>query len=81
MLADIRCAGGRQVLEVRAAAGGSEASLFAAEIFEMYHKYCERRGWKFEVMSTSPSEAGSSSLPLPLPLPLSSLSLPPSVSL
>ena len=43
------------VLEVRAAAGGSEASLFAGEVFEMYQKYCYRKGWKFEVMSTSPS--------------------------
>lgn len=43
------------VLEVRAAAGGSEASLFASEIFEMYQKYCHRRGWKFEAMSVSPS--------------------------
>lgn len=59
---DLTCVWGRQVLEVRAAAGGSEASLFAAEIFEMYQKYCLRRGWKFEVMSTSPSEAGKSSL-------------------
>mmetsp|Transcript_56522 Transcript_56522/g.91494 ORF Transcript_56522/g.91494 Transcript_56522/m.91494 type:complete len:347 (+) Transcript_56522:2-1042(+) len=46
------------VLEVRAAAGGSEASLFALEMFEMYQKFCLRKGWKFEVMSTSPSEAG-----------------------
>ena len=50
----------RQVLEVRAAAGGDEASLFAAEIFEMYHKFSLRNGWKFEVMSTSASEAGLS---------------------
>ena len=46
------------VLEVRAAAGGDEASLFAAEVFEMYKKLSERKGWKFEVMSTSPSDAG-----------------------
>ena len=46
------------VLEVRAAAGGDEASLFAAEIFGMYEKLSLRKGWKFEVMSTSPSDAG-----------------------
>jgi len=46
------------VLEVRAAAGGDEASLFALEIFNMYQKFSLRRGWTFEVMSTSPSEAG-----------------------
>ena len=44
------------VLEVRAAAGGSEASLFAAEVFGMYQKFCARKGWVFNVMSISPAE-------------------------
>jgi peptide chain release factor 1 len=39
------------ILEVRAGAGGDEASLFAAELFHMYQKYAEKRRWKFEIIS------------------------------
>jgi peptide chain release factor 1 len=46
------------VLEVRAGTGGEEAALFAAEVFRMYARFAERRGWKFEVMSTSEADAG-----------------------
>lgn len=46
------------VLEVRAGAGGDEASLFAAELANMYTKYAERHGWKTAVTSTSVTEAG-----------------------
>jgi peptide chain release factor 1 len=46
------------ILEVRAGAGGDEAALFAAELFRMYGRYAERRGWKLEVLSLSPSSAG-----------------------
>ena len=38
------------ILEVRPAAGGDEAGLFAAELFAMYQKYAEGRGWKFEIL-------------------------------
>ncbi len=38
------------ILEVRPAAGGDEASLFAAELFDAYRKYAEARGWRFEVI-------------------------------
>ncbi len=38
------------IIEVRPAAGGDEAGLFAAEIFRMYTRYAERRKWKFEVI-------------------------------
>jgi peptide chain release factor 1 len=38
------------ILEVRPAAGGDEAGLFAAELFAMYQKYSEARGWKFEIL-------------------------------
>ena len=38
------------ILEVRPAAGGDEASLFAAELFAMYQKYATTQGWRFEVM-------------------------------
>ncbi len=46
------------VLEVRAGTGGDEASLFAAELFRMYCRYAERRGWRVEVLEFSESEAG-----------------------
>ena len=46
------------VLEIRAGTGGDEAALFAAELFRMYAKYAERRGWKLEVMSTSDTGVG-----------------------
>jgi peptide chain release factor 1 len=46
------------VLEVRAGTGGGEASLFAAELFRMYARYAERRGWRVEVIDLSESEVG-----------------------
>ena len=46
------------LVEIRAGAGGDEASLFAAEVFRMYARYAEFKGWKIEVTSTSDSEAG-----------------------
>jgi len=50
---------GRNVMiEVRAGAGGDEAGLFAADLFRMYSRYGESRGWRFELMSTSDNSAG-----------------------
>ena len=46
------------VLEIRAGTGGDEATLFAAEMFRLYSRYAETRGWKAEVMSSSESSAG-----------------------
>lgn len=46
------------VLEVRAGTGGSEATLFAAEIFRMYTRYAEGNHWKVEILSSSESEVG-----------------------
>ena len=46
------------VLEIRAATGGQEAALFAGDLLEMYRRYAERRGWKTDVLSASPSELG-----------------------
>ena len=46
------------ILEVRAGTGGEEAALFAAEIFRMYTRYAERRGWKVEVMDMSRADGG-----------------------
>jgi peptide chain release factor 1 len=38
------------ILEIRPAAGGDEAGLFAAELFAMYQKYADAKGWKFEIL-------------------------------
>ena len=46
------------ILEIRAGTGGDEAAIFAADIFRMYCRYAEPRGWKVEIMSASPSESG-----------------------
>jgi peptide chain release factor 1 len=46
------------VLEIRAGTGGDEATLFANEIFRMYSRFAETRGWKVEVTSASESAAG-----------------------
>ena len=46
------------ILEIRAATGGEEAALFAAELFRMYTRYAERQGWKVEVLSASASDTG-----------------------
>jgi peptide chain release factor 1 len=46
------------VVEIRAGAGGDEASLFAGDLLRMYTRYAEARGWRVEPISSSPSEAG-----------------------
>lgn len=46
------------ILEIRGGEGGEEACLFAADLFKMYAKYAENRGWKLEVMSLSEASAG-----------------------
>ncbi|HVZ07467.1 peptide chain release factor 1 [Rhodopila sp.] len=46
------------ILEIRPAAGGDEAGLFAAELFAMYQKYAESKGWKFEVLDYSDTGLG-----------------------
>ena len=46
------------ILELRAGAGGEEASLFAADLYRMYVRYAERRRWKVELLSASESDAG-----------------------
>jgi len=46
------------LLEVRAGTGGREAALWAGELFEMYRRYAERRKWRTDVLSSSPSEQG-----------------------
>jgi len=46
------------ILEIRAGTGGDEAALFAGDLFRMYSRYAESRGWKVEMLSASESEAG-----------------------
>ncbi len=46
------------IMEIRAGTGGEEAALFAGDLFRMYCKYAESRGWKTEVMDSSPSDLG-----------------------
>jgi peptide chain release factor 1 len=46
------------IVEIRAGTGGDEAALFAGDLFRMYLKYAEKRGWKSEVLSTSPIDLG-----------------------
>ena len=46
------------VLEIRAGTGGQEAGLFAADLYEMYRRYAERKRWKTDVLSSSPSDVG-----------------------
>ena len=45
--------GKNAILEIRAGTGGDEAALFAGDLFRMYSKYCETKGWTFEVSSAS----------------------------
>jgi len=46
------------ILEIRAGTGGSEAALFAGDLFRMYERYAAAHGWKVEVISSSEGEAG-----------------------
>ena len=46
------------IMEIRGAAGGDEASLFAADLFSMYSKYAERQGWSIEVLDKNMTEVG-----------------------
>lgn len=46
------------VVEIRAAAGGDEAALFAGDLFRMYSRWCEKSGYKVEVLSESPADGG-----------------------
>ena len=45
-------------VEIRAGAGGDEASIFAGDLFRMYSRYCEKQGWKIELMNSHVSEQG-----------------------
>lgn len=46
------------IMEIRAGAGGNESGLFAGELFRLYARYAEKRGWRIEVMNASEAPAG-----------------------
>ena len=46
------------IMEIRGAAGGDEANIFAGDLFDMYKKYAEKQGWHIEIMQEERSEAG-----------------------
>ena len=46
------------ILEIRGGAGGDEAAIFAGDLFRMYSKYCETKGWRLEVSSANEGAAG-----------------------
>ena len=46
------------IMEIRGAAGGDEANIFAGDLFRMYQKYCEKNGWKLEIIDYTEGVAG-----------------------
>ena len=46
------------IVEIRGGAGGDEANIFAGDLYRMYSRYAERRKWKTEIMSSTPSDMG-----------------------
>jgi peptide chain release factor 1 len=46
------------IIEIRAGTGGDEAALFARDLFEMYQRFADQRGWKFETLELVPTELG-----------------------
>lgn len=46
------------IVEIRAGVGGDEAAIFAGDLYKMYQNFAESKGWKTELLSSSPSEAG-----------------------
>ena len=46
------------IVEIRGAAGGDEGNIFAGDLFHMYNKYADKRGWSIEILNSEESEAG-----------------------
>jgi len=46
------------ILEIRAGTGGDEASIFAGDLFRMYNRFCEKKGWSFDVSSSNDGSSG-----------------------
>jgi peptide chain release factor 1 len=49
---------GSLIMEIRAGTGGDEAALFAGELFDMYKRFADKRGWKYEVLDFNTTELG-----------------------
>ncbi len=58
LLADVPDADKDVIIEIRAGTGGLEASLFASDLFKMYSRYAESKGWKLEVLEANATEIG-----------------------
>lgn len=50
------------IMEIRGAAGGDEANIFAGDLFRMYSHYCDKNGWKIKVLDSQPTPLGGYSL-------------------
>ena len=46
------------IVEIRAGTGGNEAALFAADLFRMYSRYAQKKGWQIEIIDSNPTELG-----------------------
>lgn len=46
------------IMEIRSGTGGEEAGLFAGDLFSMYSRYAEKKGWKLEILESNPTELG-----------------------
>jgi peptide chain release factor 1 len=46
------------IIEIRAGTGGDEAALFAGDLLKMYQRYCDKKGWKTQIMTANPGTAG-----------------------
>jgi len=58
MLSDPQQAGRNVIVEIRSGTGGEEAALFAADLFGMYTRYAQRKGWKVEMLDSSATDRG-----------------------
>ncbi len=58
LLSDVPDADKDVIMEIRAGTGGLEASLFVSDLFKMYSRYAETKGWKLEVLEANPTEIG-----------------------
>ena len=50
------------IMEIRGAAGGDEANIFAGDLFRMYSRYVDKKGWKIQILSSDPTPLGGYSL-------------------
>ncbi len=58
LLSDIPDADKDVIIEIRAGTGGLEATLFVSDLYRMYSRYAEKKGWKIEVLDSNPSDVG-----------------------